>query len=226
MPISLSDIIPEEAVEALREYLNHLVKSIDLFRKSLRLLNEVRVGEARGLLAEVVKTRNEANKKRLRLLEIIDDTRLEPSVKEDILHFVKRLDAIGDNVKEAARELTIMPYLEVPPPIRDGFNKLVDLVYQAAGYVAEAAEKVINGEHSKAIELMSKVLEIEEEADRVDVENRGKLIVYSDSIKPPTLAILIHDFNRDLENAADACAEAADYLHILTTTWLQIEMIT
>ncbi|WP_434731327.1 DUF47 family protein [Thermogladius sp. KZ2Tp1] len=225
MPISLSDIMPEEALESLREYLKNLIKSIDLFRKSLKLLNEVRVGEARSLLAEVVKTRSEANKSRLRLIEVIENSRLEPSVKEDILHFIKRLDAISDNVKEAARELTIMPYLEVPSPIRDGLNRLADMVLQAASHVAEATERLITGEHKRALELVNKVLEIEEEADRVDVDNRGKLIVYADVIKPSTLAILIHDFNRDLENAVDSCAEAADYLHILITTWLQIEMI-
>ncbi len=225
MPISLSDIMPEEALESLREYLKNLIKSIDLFRKSLKLLNEVRVGEARSLLAEVVKARSEANKSRLRLIEVIENSRLEPSVKEDILHFIKRLDAISDNVKEAARELTIMPYLEIPSPIRDGLNRLADMVLQAASHVAEATERLIAGEHKRALELVNKVLEIEEEADRVDVDNRGKLIVYADVIKPSTLAILIHDFNRDLENAVDSCAEAADYLHILITTWLQIEMI-
>jgi predicted phosphate transport protein (TIGR00153 family) len=217
--------MPEEALESLREYLKNLIKSVDLFRKSLKLLNEVRVGEARSLLAEVVKARSEANKSRLRLIEVIENSRLEPSVKEDILHFIKRLDAISDNVKEAARELTIMPYLEVPSPIRDGLNRLADLVLQAASHVAEATERLIAGEHKRALELVNKVLEIEEEADKVDVDNRGKLIVYADVIKPSTLAILIHDFNRDLENAVDACAEAADYLHILITTWLQIEMI-
>ncbi|AFK51384.1 hypothetical protein TCELL_0961 [Thermogladius calderae 1633] len=225
MPISLSDIMPEEALESLRDYLKNLIKSIDLFRKSLKLLNEVRVGEARSLLAEVVKARSEANKSRLRLIEVIENSRLEPSVKEDILHFIKRLDAISDNVKEAARELTIMPYLEVPSPIRDGLNRLADMVLQAASHVAEATERLITGEHKRALELVNKVLEIEEEADRVDVDNRGKLIVYADVIKPSTLAILIHDFNKDLENAVDSCAEAADYLHILITTWLQIEMI-
>jgi len=225
VPISLSDIMPEEALESLREYLKNLIKSIDLFRKSLKLLNEVRVGEARSLLAEVVKARSEANKSRLRLIEVIENSRLEPSVKEDILHFIKRLDAISDNVKEAARELTIMPYLEIPSPIRDGLNRLADMVLQAASHVAEATERLIAGEHKRALELVNKVLEIEEEADRVDVDNRGKLIVYADVIKPSTLAILIHDFNRDLENAVDSCAEAADYLHILITTWLQIEMI-
>ncbi|MGC9182028.1 DUF47 domain-containing protein [Thermogladius sp.] len=225
MPVSLSDIMPEEALESLREYLKNLIKSIDLFRKSLKLLNEVRVGEARSLLAEVVKARSEANKSRLRLIEVIENSRLEPSVKEDILHFIKRLDAISDNVKEAARELTIMPYLEIPSPIRDGLNRLADMVLQAASHVAEATERLIAGEHKRALELVNKVLEIEEEADRVDVDNRGKLIVYADVIKPSTLAILIHDFNRDLENAVDSCAEAADYLHILITTWLQIEMI-
>ncbi|MGC9121976.1 MAG: DUF47 domain-containing protein, partial [Thermogladius sp.] len=206
MPISLSDIMPEEALESLREYLKNLIKSIDLFRKSLKLLNEVRVGEARSLLAEVVKARSEANKSRLRLIEVIENSRLEPSVKEDVLHFIKRLDAISDNVKEAARELTIMPYLEVPSPIRDGLNRLADMVLQAASHLVEATERLIAGEHKRALELVNKVQEIEEEADRVDVDNRGKLIVYADVIKPSTLAILIHDFNRDLENAVDACA--------------------
>ncbi|WP_440059346.1 DUF47 domain-containing protein [Thermogladius sp. 4427co] len=225
MPVSLSDLLPEDGIKALRKYVENLTKSVDLFAKSLKLLNEVRIGDARSLLAEVVKKRNEANQERLKLIEIIENSRLEPSVKEDILHFVKRLDAIGDHVKEAARELTIMPYLEIPHPIREGLNKLADKVVLAVSHIAEAVDHLINGEHEKSLELVNRVLEIEEEADRIDVENRGRLIEFSEAIKPCTLAILIHDFNRDLENAADACAETADYMHILITTWLQIEMI-
>ena len=45
------------------------------------------------------------------------------------------------------------------------------------------------------------------------------LVRLHDQIKPCTLALLIHDLNRDLEEAADACRNAVDYLRAIVIGW-------
>jgi uncharacterized protein Yka (UPF0111/DUF47 family) len=93
------------------------------------------------------------------------------------------------------------------------------LTVKASEVIAESVKQALTGNYEKAEELIRRVEVLEEDVDQVNMENRSKLLEYSDEIKPYTLAILLHDFNQDLEEAADACEYAGDYLRALLIAW-------
>ncbi|MEZ0394181.1 MAG: DUF47 family protein [Desulfurococcaceae archaeon] len=222
--LQLRDIFPERFIDLLTEYLKDLARLVTLFRNSLKLLNDVRVGEARGELAEAVKVSRRMAATRSELLEVITGLRVEPSLKSEAVEFVLKLDRVRDLIREASRELMIMPYLEVPHPVREGLNRLADKVVEEVEELVKVISEAVEGDFESSQERMRKVYELEEEADRLDVSNRGMLITYSDSFKPHTLAILVHDFNKDLEDTADACTDAADVLYRILVTWFRVRI--
>jgi len=215
----LKDMLPQEVIELLGEYTNSLQSIISEFRKAMRLLNDIRIGEARASFAKVVEIDKKAVKARDQIVALLEQVRLDPSLKEDLFHLVKALDRITDWVKEASRELTIIPYLEVPEAIRRGLERMIDVIVEAVENVVKAVEAAISGDYKTVTELAAKVEQLEEKADEIDVENRGMLVKLHDQIKPCTLALLIHDLNRDLEEAADACRNAVDYLRAIVIGW-------
>ncbi|MFZ8790868.1 MAG: DUF47 domain-containing protein [Thermosphaera aggregans] len=220
MSIRLSDILSAEAVEALIDFLSNLERIAKAFSSSLDLLNTMRVGEARVQLAEVLKLEEKGRDLRTRLEELIVSSRLEPSLKEDLLNFVIKADAIGDHVKEAARELTILPILEIPVEIRNGIVELSKLSITALQQLISAAKKTMEGNNVKALEDIKLINKYEERADQVDLANRGLLLTLADKLRPVTMSILIHDLNKDLEESVDACQVAGEYLKLIILTWL------
>lgn len=220
LSIRLSDILSAEAVEALIDFLSNLERIAKAFSSSLDLLNTMRVGEARVQLAEVLKLEEKGRDLRTRLEELIVSSRLEPSLKEDLLNFVIKADAIGDHVKEAARELTILPILEIPVEIRNGIVELSKLSITALQQLISAAKKTMEGNNVKALEDIKLINKYEERADQVDLANRGLLLTLADKLRPVTMSILIHDLNKDLEESVDACQVAGEYLKLIILTWL------
>jgi len=215
----LKDVLPQEVVDLLGEYTNSLHSIISEFRKAMKLLNDIRIGEARASFAKVVEIDKRAVKARDQIVVLLEQSRIDPALKEDLFHLVKALDRITDWVKEASRELTIIPYLEVPEAIRRGLERMIDVIVEAVENVVKAVEAAINGDYKTVTELAAKVEQLEEKADEIDVENRGMLVRLHDQIKPCTLALLIHDLNHDLEETADACRNAVDYLRAIVIGW-------
>lgn len=215
----IRDILPEQIIDLLEEYADKLSDLTNTFLESIKLMNEIRVGEARKRLRDAMRLESEADKIRRKIIDLLEESRIDPGFKEDFFHLIKRIDAVADWIKEAARELIIIPYLEVPQPIREGIEQLIDKVVELTEKVNDAIKHTLHGEYNDAVKLIGDIEELEEEADQINVENRGKLLEYSEQIKPFTLAILIHDLNQDLEEAADSCEAVGDYLRALIVSW-------
>ncbi len=213
------EALPKELVNLFSEYIDRIVKTSKTFSDGVKLLNEFRVGEARDKLAEASRLEAEADEIRKKLIALLEASRIDPGFKEDFFHMIKRMDDIADWFKEAARDLLIIPYLETPQPIREGLEKMIKLTVKASEVIAEAVKHALQGDYEGAEKLIKEVEVLEEEVDQINMENRGKLLELSDQIKPYTLAILLHDFNQDLEEAADACEYAGDYLRALLIAW-------
>ncbi|ADI31894.1 Putitive phosphate transport regulator [Staphylothermus hellenicus DSM 12710] len=216
------DILPEQIIILLDELVDKLSDLTGSFLDSIKLLNEMRIGEARRKLRDTMKIESEADIVKKKIIALLEESRIDPGFKEDFFHLIKRIDSVADWIKEAARELIIIPYLEVPQPIREGIEKLIDKVVELAEKVNRAIKSTMSGEYGEAVELISEIEKLEEEADQINLENRGKLLEYSEQLKPITLALLVHDLNQDLEEAADSCEDVGDYLRALIASWKRI----
>jgi len=205
----------KEFKKLMEKYLDKIDDSVESFKNAIVYFNSMRTGEARKELAKSMNAEKEADELRRKMIYLLEEADISPELKEDFFHLIKRIEVVADYVKEAASSLTIIPYLEVPIELREGYEKMINKVYKASKKVCEAVRVLLDKRYEVASKLADEIERLEEEADLINVDNRGQLLDLSDQIKPYTLAILLHEFNNDLEEAADACEDAGDYIRAL-----------
>lgn len=217
--LRLADILTEDAMKKLEEYIKIIGDVSGSFEEGLKLLSSFRIGDAKSAFSSLVRLENRGGRLREELEKEIAKARLETGMKEALLNIINGVDSIGDNVKEVARELTIVPFLELPEPLRNGLLRLSEIVDDAIGTFVRAFLLVLEGKYEESLQEIEKVVKLEEEADAQEVENRSLILEHGDEIKPATLAILVHYLNLSLENTADSCARAATMLKVFLLTW-------
>jgi len=214
---SKSNEIYEKIKNLIYEYLEKLHETIENFGRGVNLLSTMRTGEAMTIFTECMKKEKDADIIRREIVDLLESasTTIPPEEREDLFHLIKRLDAIPDWIKEAVRILTIIPYLEVPAELREGFETLIRLDIETADMLCLAARALFEEDYKRASDLAEKVEELEEKADEADINNRRMLMKYSNKITPIGLVVLLDDFNHALEEVADACEDAADYIRAI-----------
>jgi len=213
----MSSNVYSEIKKLMGEYLEKISRVIEEFSHGIKLLSSMRTGEAMLAFTNCMKREKEADIVRRRIVEFLESasTTLTPDEREDLFHLVKRLDTIPDWIKEAVRILTIIPYLEIPVELREGFEKLIRVDIEIANTLCQAVKALFNGDYKRASSLAEKVEELEEKADSIDINNRSLLVKYSNKITPVGLVVLLDDFNHALEEVADSCEDTADYIRAI-----------
>jgi predicted phosphate transport protein (TIGR00153 family) len=138
---------------------------------------------------------------------------LEYADREDIMSLMKRIDDLADNVKDAARSIRLLEGAEVPKAIWDSFTGMsIDLVECADTLRVSISE--LDSDLAKAEKAAEQVEVVESRLDEEYQKTRSLFIKYSRSIDPAILMIL-KDLSDFIEQAADTCADTADYVRVL-----------
>ncbi|MGQ9625151.1 MAG: DUF47 domain-containing protein [Candidatus Bathycorpusculaceae bacterium] len=142
-------------------------------------------------------------------------TALSASYREDILHFVKRLDTLADHVKDAARSLQMLQDSKLPDELIQGTTKLTLNLVECASTLRISIEK-ISTNPEEAIKHSTKVEEIENKIDQEYIKTKRLIPKHGENMNPGTL-ILFNDLIEFIEQAADICADTADYIITLSS---------
>ncbi|MCC6053985.1 MAG: DUF47 family protein [Thermosphaera sp.] len=220
MKLLLSDVLSEEAMRNLEKYVESITNASGKFTEAVRLLNDVKISESQSSFSQVVKLLDQSGRYKAMLEDEIANSSLDPGFKEELLSLINQIDEVGDLVKESAREFTILPFLEIPIQLREGLLKLTRTVSEMISDLSESTKALIMGEYSRVDAFVERLIELEEKADELELNNRAMLLSFSEKIKPHALHLLIHDLNSILENTADSCAKTARRIKLLVVAWL------
>jgi predicted phosphate transport protein (TIGR00153 family) len=220
LKLLLSDVLSEEAMRNLEKYVESITNASGKFTEAVRLLNDVKISESQSSFSQVVKLLDQSGRYKAMLEDEIANSSLDPGFKEELLSLINQIDEVGDLVKESAREFTILPFLEIPIQLREGLLKLTRTVSEMISDLSESTKALIIGEYSRVDAFVERLIELEEKADELELNNRAMLLSFSEKIKPHALHLLIHDLNSILENTADSCARTARRIKLLVVAWL------
>jgi predicted phosphate transport protein (TIGR00153 family) len=220
LKLLLSDVLSEEAMRNLEKYVESITNASGKFTEAVRLLNDVKISESQSSFSQVVKLLDQSGRYKATLEDEIANSSLDPGFKEELLSLISQIDEVGDLVKESAREFTILPFLEIPIQLREGLLKLTRIVSEMISDLSESTKALIIGEYSRVDAFVERLIELEEKADELELNNRAMLLSFSEKIKPHALHLLIHDLNSILENTADSCARTARRIKLLVVAWL------
>lgn len=216
----LIDILPQEAMKTLDKYVNVLESAGKDFSTALDLLNNIRIGESRTVFAKTVRHLDELGVLKTRIDEIVSGLSLDPGFKEELLTLMVLLDDVGDSVKEAAREFTVIPFLELPVQLRGYMLKLSETVSRSISLLAHATKMFMQGNYTEVGKIFTSIVELEEQADNLELEARRLLLELSEKIKPTALQLLAYHLMSQLEEATDRCTKAAERLKLIALSWL------
>jgi len=218
--VLLSDVLPSDLVGLLERYARSLKDAAEEFARAVELINDVRIGEARSAFANTVKLLDETSPLKTEIEERVVELSLDPGFKEELLSLVGMLDGVGDSIKEAAREFTIVPFLELPQKLREGVIRLSRSASRAIALLAESLGLVISGKYKELEDLFKKLIAVEEEADALNLENRAVMLELSEKIKPYALQLMTYHLVVHLEEITDLCTQVAQRARLVVHAWL------
>lgn len=140
---------------------------------------------------------------------------LPSKYREDLKALVGRLDRLADFVKDAARSISILIQADtvVPQAFVDIFAQMTTNLVECTLLLRTSIEAL--GENPvKAVECARQVDEVEGRIDDGHLQAKIAFITSTEQVNAPTFLVL-KDLADSIEQAADMCADTADFLLIL-----------
>lgn len=205
--------------KALELAQQQIIKALDtatLLHQVVRSLAEGTKEEVAQRIRYIFQTEKEVDKLRREVFkEMSKHTALSVDYREDILHLVKRLDTLADHVKDAARCLEILQEIQIPEELMQDTLRITSTLVKCTLALRTSIEK-ISSAPAEAIKNAAKVEEIENKIDK-EYMNMKKLLIKHGGQMNLGAAIIFDDLLEFIEQAADMCADTADYIVTLSS---------
>jgi ABC-type methionine transport system ATPase subunit len=145
----------------------------------------------------------------------IFDARAFADYREDLLHLVKRLDTFSDHVKDAARCIKMLGDAQIPDELWKKAVHVTETLVDCATALRSSIQN-ISANPTEAMKGAKKVEEIEARIDKEYLATKSLFIKYAEQMNSGAL-IIFDDMVEFLEEAADMCADTADYIVTLAS---------
>ena len=172
--------------------------------------------EAKEYIESLYETEEDVDKLRADVfMELSKGTALVADYREDLLHVVKRADTLADHTKDAARCLEMLSEADMPNELTEKMvlmtRKLVDITQILSGCIEK-----ISTNSKEAINDAKKVEQIEHAIDDEYLKTKRLFVKYGVNMNRGAMVIL-DDLIEFIEQAADNCADTADYIRVLSS---------
>ncbi len=205
-----------KGLELAHEQITKAFDTVTLLHRATQSFSEGNLKEMEKQIANLFIAEEEVDKLRTNVfMELSKGAALVADYREDLLHLVKRLDTLADHTKDAARCLRMLGQAKIPDELckKTVFmtGKLVDIALA----LRSAIEK-ISTNASNAIGEAKKVEDLEHELDQEYLAAKSLFVKYGETINCGAMVIL-DDLIEFIEQAADMCADTADYIVVLSS---------
>jgi predicted phosphate transport protein (TIGR00153 family) len=191
-----------------REFFHLFVRASENAREIARLLVELLSTwpDADETLQAIREAEHEGDRLTHELIDLLNRTFVTPFDRDDIFRLATVIDDICDYVDEAADNIEAYEVRDVPVRALEQ----AEVVYRAASRLHEAVE-LLEGFGDSRSQLIA-LRELESEGDRLSREAVADLFR---SGQDPLTIIRWKDIHAQLEEAVDACENAADVLEAI-----------
>ena len=184
--------------------------------KATKSFSEKNFNEAKKYIENLYKTEEGVDSLRTDVfMELSKGAALVSDYREDLLHLVKRLDTLADHTKDAARCLEMLSGADIPQELADRTVFMTGKLVDTAQTLRNSIEK-ISSNPIEAINEAKKVGEIEHAIDIEYLKTKSLFVKYGVNINCGAM-VIFDDLIEFIEQAADMCADTADYILILSS---------
>jgi predicted phosphate transport protein (TIGR00153 family) len=178
--------------------------TVEIAQRLVILLEEF--PRADGLLRDIKELEHEGDRLTRELVDLLNRTFVTPFDRDDMFQLASALDDICDHIDEAAGNIAGYGVTE----IRQSAKQQAEVILRATEKLSEAVEQIEG--FKDADRQLNELRDLEDEGDRLNREAVSQLF------KTETDAISIirwKDIHEQLEEAVDACENAADVLEAI-----------
>ena len=189
------------------------IGTVSELEKAITAISEGRRDEAKKSIEKLFLEEEEIDDLRRLIFEELAKGSLPQKYRDDLMHLIKRLDIMADHVKDSARNVDVLMQTNVPEEIWDAYVHIAKTLVECATSLNSSIES-LGTDPYLAKELTLRVDSIEGRIDDEYLKIKSLFIKYSDKVDFATL-MMLKDLLESIENAADMCADTADYIRIL-----------
>ncbi|MCX8153695.1 MAG: DUF47 family protein [Candidatus Bathyarchaeota archaeon] len=205
--------------KALELAQQQIIKALDtatLLHQAVQSMAQRMNKDAEQHIRHLFRTEEEVDKLRREVFkEMSKHTALTADYREDILHLVKRLDTLADHVKDAARCLEILQDVQIPQELIQNTLQMTSTLVECTSALRTSIEK-ISSAPAEAIKHSAKVEEIENKIDNKYINMKKLLLTHGKQMNLGAI-IIFDNLIEFIEQAADMCADTADYITTLSS---------
>jgi len=204
------------ALDLAQEQIIKALDTVTLLHQAMRYVSAGKENEAIQCTENIFKAEEQVDSLRREIFgELSKGAALFAERREDLMHLVKRLDTLADYVKDAARCVKMLSGSQIPRELWVKTADTTSALVNCADALRGSIEK-ITANPAEAIEGAKKVEEIESEIDKKYLETKPLFIKYGERMNPGAI-VVFDDLVEFIEQAADMCADTADYILILAS---------
>jgi predicted phosphate transport protein (TIGR00153 family) len=191
-----------------REFFDLLSEASANARDMARLLVDLLTEwpEGRERLRDIRELENEGDRLTHAVINLLNRTFVTPFDRDDMYRLASAIDDVCDHIDEAADNIDAYEVKDVP----DKARQQAEVIHRAASRLHEAVE-LLEGFKDSQRQLVA-LRELEDEGDRLEREAVADLFRAGDD---PLTNIRWKDIHEQLEEAIDACENAADVLEAI-----------
>jgi predicted phosphate transport protein (TIGR00153 family) len=205
-----------KGLDLAHEEIARAFDTVTWLNKATKAFSEKNFKDAKKFIENLYETEAGVDKLRTQVfMELSTGTALLADYREDLLHLVKRADTLADHTKDVARCLEMLWEVDIPLELSCKAvlmtSKLVDMV----NVLSSSVEK-ISSNPTQAIKEAKVVEDIEHTIDEEYLNAKSLFVKYGATMNKGAI-IIFDDLVEFLENAADMCADTADYIYVLSS---------
>lgn len=205
-----------KALDLAQDTITKAIDTVTLLNQAMKSITEGNTKEAMQHVQNLFKTEEEVDTLRSEVFkELSKGAALFADYREDLLHLVKRLDTLADHVKDAARCMEMLGETELPQELCQNTLQMTSALVDCSRALKDSIEKITVAP-AEAIEGSKKVEEIEHGIDEDYLKTKKLFVKYGTQMNPGAL-VIYDDLIEFVEQAADMCADTADYIVILSS---------
>jgi predicted phosphate transport protein (TIGR00153 family) len=203
-------------LELAHDQITKAFDTVTWLNKATKSFAEKNFKEAQKYVENLYKTEEGVDALRTDVfMELSKGAALVADYREDLLHLVKRLDTLADHTKDAARCIQMLGEVEIPQELCDKTVIMTGRLVDTAQALRNSIEK-ISSDPLGAMNEAKKVGEIEHLLDEEYLKTKSLFVKHGADINCGAM-VIFDDFIEFIEQAADMCADTADYILVLSS---------
>jgi len=204
------------ALDLAQEQISKALDTVTLLHQATKSILEGKKKEATQRIENLFKVEEDVDRLRMDVFkELTKGAALFADYREDLLHLVKRLDTLADHVKDAGRCLEMLKDIDLPKELYEDTATMTGRLVDCAQALRGSIEK-LTVSSAEAAAGAEKVDEIEHDIDVTYLKTKASFVKYGDKMNCGAM-VIFDDLVEFIEQAADMCADTADYIVILSS---------